>query len=64
MSFGNKLLLLRTSYEMSQTELGEKIGVTKQMVSRYEKDLDTPSIGVLRLIAQVFDCTTDSLINE
>ena len=62
MNFGEKLYKLRTENGLTQSELGEEIGVSKQMISRYEKGLDTPSINGLKLIAEKFNVSTDYLV--
>lgn len=39
MTIGEKIKLLRTNLEMTQDELGEKIGVQKQAIYKYEQGL-------------------------
>ena len=39
--------------ELSQQELADRVGVTKQAISKFEKGLDFPSAETVKLIATV-----------
>ena len=45
---------LREKSGMTQTDLAEKVGVSKSMISAYEKGIRKPSHKVLQLIAETF----------
>ena len=62
-NFGDKLKSLRTAQEMTQQQLGERIGVAKSIVSYYESGDRYPSYDVLVRIAHVFHTTTDYLLD-
>lgn len=51
---GIKIKELRETAGMTQSELAEKIGVSKSVVSAYENGLRNPSHKVLELIADTF----------
>lgn len=53
---------LRQSNNMTQTELAEKLGVSKQCVSNWENDYIQPSIEMLVKIAKFFKVSTDLLL--
>lgn len=55
---------LRTSSELSQVELAEKIGKTKQAVSCYERGVYSPTISVLIQIADACDTTLSDIFNN
>ena len=63
-NFGEKLRKLRREKDWSQTQLAQKIGTHRRLVSRYENDATTPSTETLQKIAQVFGVTTDFLLAE
>ncbi|MFQ9128417.1 MAG: helix-turn-helix transcriptional regulator [Butyricicoccaceae bacterium] len=44
------LLRLRTEKKMTQDELAEKVFVTRQAVSRWEKGETTPNVETLKLL--------------
>lgn len=51
---GEKIKELREKSGMTQTELAEKVGVSKSVISAYEKGIRNPSHKVLELIADTF----------
>lgn len=51
---GMKIKELRETSGMTQTELAEKIGVSKSVISAYEKGIRNPSNKILQLIADTF----------
>lgn len=55
---------LRTSSGLSQVELAEKLGISKQSVSNWENDNIQPSIEMLLKIARTFNVSTDYLLDE
>lgn len=64
MSLGDKLIKLRKKEGMSQEELGEKLGVTRQTVSKWELGQTTPEIDKLKDISTLFDISVNYLIND
>ncbi len=61
--FKDNLISLRKMNRMSQEELAERIGVTRQTLSKYETGESLPDIEKSRAIADVFGITIDELIN-
>ena len=53
---------LRTSFNWTQVQLAQKLGVTKQTVSNWENDNIQPSIDMLVNISRIFNVTTDYLL--
>ena len=47
MNFAENLMALRRSRNWSQEELGEKLGVTRQTVSKWELGQTTPELEKL-----------------
>lgn len=65
MSFGKNLQFLRkVGNEMTQEELAEKLGVSRQTVSKWEMDAAYPEINKLVEICNLFSCSMDELIRE
>lgn len=62
MDFSQKLMELRRSKGMSQEQLGEKLGVTRQTISKWELGQTTPEMEKLAAISELFGITTDELI--
>ena len=61
--FKDNLISLRKMNRMSQEELAERIGVTRQTLSKYETGESLPDIEKSRAIADVFGITIDELVN-
>lgn len=65
MSFGENLQFLRKIYNgMTQEELAEKIGVSRQTVSKWELDNMYPEIDKVINLCKLFSCSMDQLIRE
>lgn len=62
--FAENLIELRKLNNMSQEELAEKIGVSRQTLSKYETGESLPDIEKCMLMANVFGVTADDLINH
>lgn len=61
-NFGEILKNLRKSRNLTQKELGAKVGLSKAVVSKYENGMGYPTYDVLIRIAQYFGVTTDYLL--
>lgn len=61
---GKRIKEFRNKYKYTQTELAEKVGVTKSTIAAYENDSRTPSYDVLIKLANVFRVKVDSLLVE
>lgn len=48
---------------MTQEELAEKVGVTRQALAKWEAGDTIPDLEKSRAIAEVFDVTLDDLVN-
>lgn len=63
MDFGSKLKELRVQSGLTQKQLSEQLGVTKSVISFYERSERTPSPDVLRKLATVFHVSSDFLLD-
>lgn len=61
--FKDNLVSMRKIHGYSQDELAEKIGVTRQTLSKYETGESLPDIERCRLMADIFGVSIDDLIN-
>lgn len=63
MGFADNLITLRKYHNYSQEELAEKIGVSRQTLSKYETGESLPDIEKSKLLADVFGVSLDDLIS-
>ena len=64
MTFGQKLQTLRQRAGMSQDVLAERLGVSRQAVSRWERDETMPDPDKIVALADLFGVTTDYLLRQ
>lgn len=59
----NKLLKLRKEHNLSQEELAEKLGISRQAVSKWERAEASPDTDNLILLARLYNVSLDELLN-
>lgn len=64
MSFGEKLQTLRRKAGLSQEDLAGQLEVSRQAVSKWERDSGYPETEKLLRMAQLFQVTVDYLLQE
>ena len=64
MIFADKLIALRKKSGWSQEELAEKLGVTRQSVSKWEGAQSVPDIDKILQLSHLFGVTTDYLLKD
>lgn len=58
----SRIKQLRESRGLIQEILAAELGITQQMLSKYERDVNIIKIDVLKRIAEYFNVTTDYLL--
>lgn len=64
MTIGEKIAHLRTSAGISQEKLGEKLGVSRQSVSKWEMDQVLPQLDKILQICDIFSISCDELLRD
>lgn len=64
MNFNEKLIKLRKEAGLSQEDLGNKLNVARQTVSKWELGETTPEMDKLVKISEIFNISLDALIKE
>lgn len=64
MTLGETIRSLRKTAGLSQEALAEKLGVSRQAVSKWENDNGMPETEKLIVMAKLFDTSLDDLIGE
>ena len=64
MTLGQNIQTARKAKGMSQEALAEKIGVSRQAVSKWENGTSDPSTSNLIAIAKLFNLSAEELLHE
>lgn len=64
MKLQEKIYICRKKAGLSQEALAEKLGVSRQSVSKWETGESVPEITKLPMLADIFNVTTDWLLSE
>jgi len=63
-SLGQRIARLRKNKGLTQEELGDKVAVSSQAVSKWETDSSVPDVTLLVKIANIFDISVDELLGN
>ena len=64
MTLREKLIVLRDRAGLSQMELAERLGVSRQAVSRWESGDTTPTMDKLKTLARIYGVSLDWLCSD
>lgn len=62
MNYGNKIAELRKSKNLTQSELGTKLNITAQAVSKWENDLSEPDLDSIKKMCEIFGVSVDAFL--
>ena len=64
MILADKIIYLRKKAGWSQEELAEKMGVSRQSISKWEGALSVPDMNRILKLSELFDVSTDYLLRD
>ena len=64
MTFAEKLKSIRKQAGMSQEQLAEKLGVSRQAVTKWEADAGIPDIENMMAVSALFGISIDELLSH
>lgn len=64
LNIGSKISTLRKEKTWSQGELAKQIGASREIIGKYERNENLPSIEMVAKMARAFGVTVDYLIGE
>ena len=62
MMLGQKLQMLRSAAGWSQEQMAERLMVTRQTVSKWERNLSEPDVKTLLMLSELFGLSLDELV--
>ena len=62
MNIADRILYLRKSNGISQEELADKVGVSRQAVSKWESEQSMPDVEKIIIMSDYFNVTTDYIL--
>ena len=62
MNIADRILYLRKSKGISQEELADKVGVSRQAVSKWESEQSMPDVEKIIIMSDYFNVTTDYIL--
>ena len=63
-TYSNRIRELREAKSLSQDQLAEKLNVTKQAISQYERGVRKPSVPMLEALCDFFNVSSDYLLGK
>ena len=64
MEIGNKILELRKKNNITQEELAEKVGVSRQTISKWELGETAPDLKQSKELSKIFNVSLDELVDN
>ncbi len=64
LNIGSKISLLRKEKGWSQGNLAEQIGASREIIGKYERNENSPSLEMALKMAKAFEVTVDFLLGE
>ena len=64
MTLGEKIVSLRKKQKLSQEDLAEYLGVTRQTISNWELNETTPNISEAKELSKIFNISLDELVEN
>jgi transcriptional regulator with XRE-family HTH domain len=61
-TFGQRLKRIRKEKKLTQTELGNKVGIDFHAISNYEVGITLPSLPTLEWLCKALDVTASELL--
>ena len=62
MSLGETIYRLRTEKNLSQGDLAEKLGISRQSISKWENNIAIPDLEKIIKLSEIFEVSLDELV--
>ncbi|MCL2821198.1 MAG: helix-turn-helix transcriptional regulator [Oscillospiraceae bacterium] len=61
-SIGSFMAVLRKAQGLTQQDVADRLNVSNKTVSKWERDESSPELGLIPVIAEIFDVTCDEIL--
>lgn len=61
--FKDNLIQLRKYHRLTQEDIAEKLGVTRQAIAKWEAGETIPDLDKCKMLAEIFEVSLDDLAN-
>lgn len=62
--FGQRMAAFRVAKGLSQAELGEALGMKRDLIAYYERSAKNPSLELVKKVADFFGVTVGEMLND
>lgn len=62
LNIGESFKLVRTTRNLTQVQLAEKLGISDKMISQIENGFRPPSAEILKNMAECLNCSADEIL--
>ena len=62
-NFGEKIIELRRQNNLTQADLGKKLNISAQAISKWENNQSEPDMNTLKMISSLFNVSIDELLD-
>ena len=63
MNYGQRIAELRKKKNLTQAELGAKLNVTAQAISKWENNLSEPDLESIKMLCELFEISVDTFLS-
>ena len=64
MTIGERLVRERKKLGLTQEELGEKLNISRQAISKWESNISLPDTANLVKLSSLFSCSVDYILKD
>ena len=61
---GNNIRILREQNNLTQDQLGDKLGISGKTISSWEKNRSEPKMGMIEKMSVIFGCNKSDIIDK
>ena len=64
MKFCDKLVMVRKKNNMSQEQLADRLGISRQAISKWESGVSMPDMEKIMQLCKILNCSLEELVDD